>query len=181
MKNSLRWLFVLMISFSLTSLSYAKVQEHKIYRVKHVIDGDTFVLNTGDHVRLIGIDAPEMEDNAKLKRDILQRHLSEKAELAMGRLSYAYTKNLIGGKKIRIEFDKDKYDEYNRALVYAYLTNGTFVNGKIVDAGYAYLYPIKPNMKHLRKLERLYKSAREHHRGLWKESRPKSSPWFHNK
>jgi micrococcal nuclease len=179
MKTSLSCLLFLFLVFSFVSISYGKVQEHKIYRVQRVIDGDTFILNTGDHVRLIGIDAPEMEDNAKLKRDIEERHLSEKSEIAMGRRSYSFTKNLIAGKKIRIEFDKDKYDEYKRALVYAYLTNGTFINAKIIEAGYAYVYSVKPNLKHLRQFERLYKRARENHRGLWKESRPKSSQWFH--
>jgi micrococcal nuclease len=169
---------IVCLNFSIASICYGKVQEHKIYRVVRVIDGDTFKLANGDHVRMIGIDAPEKEDNPKLQRDIKERHLSKTAELAMGRQSYSFTKHLIEGKKIRLEFDKEKYDEYHRVLAYVYLTNGIFVNAKIIDAGYAYPYVVQPNIKQARLFNRFYMEAKDRHRGLWKDTQKKSIQWF---
>jgi len=46
-------LFLLLV----TELCVAQAQE--FVRVKRVVDGDTLVLQTGERVRLIGVDTPE--------------------------------------------------------------------------------------------------------------------------
>ncbi len=179
MKRSFRC-FCLLFFFSVSfiSLSDAKLQEHRIYRVARVIDGDSLKLDNGESIRLIGIDAPEIEDNAKLKKDLIEHHLTKSAELAMGRRAYLFTKRLVEGKKVRLEFDKDRHDNYQRALAYVYLTNGIFVNAKIIAEGYAYPYPIKPDIKYAKLLNRFYKEAKENHRGLWKKTSKTSSRFF---
>jgi micrococcal nuclease len=88
----------------------------------------------------------------------------------MGHKSYKFTQRLIEGKKVRLEFDQQKYDEYHRVLAYVYLTNGVFVNAEIVKSGYAYAYAIKPNLRYSKMLGKLYVDAREDRRGLWQNS-----------
>jgi endonuclease YncB( thermonuclease family) len=39
-----------------------EVQEPTSFKVQRIIDGDTFVLSTGERVRLIGIDTPERNE-----------------------------------------------------------------------------------------------------------------------
>lgn len=180
MKNWICSLLVLFIGLCITSICDAKVQAHRIYRVVRVVDGDTFKLNTGDYVRLLGIDAPEKENNAKLQRDIEKRNISKSAELAMGRKAYSFTNYLIAGKKVRLAFDNVRYDEYNRVLAYVYLTNGVFVNAKIIESGYAYPYSFKENSKYTKLFNKLYAEAREKRRGLWHKSGQKSFKWFSN-
>jgi micrococcal nuclease len=183
MRISFCWIFLIISLFLnsyFLSTSHAETQEHRLYRVLRVIDGDTIKLDNGENVRLIGIDAPELRDNAKLQKDLKERHLTKSVELAMGRRSYQFTKQLIEGKKVHLEFDKKKYDEYHRTLAYVYLPNGIFVNAQILSAGYAYAYIIKPDVRYAQLFRQLYSQAKEDRRGLWQEQKnsKKRLKWF---
>jgi micrococcal nuclease len=138
--------------------------------VKRVVDGDTLVLENGERVRLIGIDTPEMHESNKLYRDS-QRSQQDIATIKeLGRRAYVFTKDLMEGKRVSLEFDVEKYDKYSRLLAYVYLKeDGTFVNAKIVEAGFASLMTIPPNVKYADLFLKLYQEARKDKRGLWKE------------
>ena len=90
--------------------------------VYRVIDGDTFITNKGDKVRMIGIDAPEIPSLEGIK-------------------SKMYLYELIKGKTITLQ--KDNYshdkDKYGRLLRYVYL-NGQDVNLLMLKQGYAKQY-----------------------------------------
>ena len=93
-------------------------------RVTRVIDGDTFITNKGDRVRLIGVDAPELPSLRGIE-------------------SKMYLHELIDNKVVILERDgisKDK-DKYGRLLRYVYL-NKKDVNLQMLKSGYAkpYLY-----------------------------------------
>lgn len=136
--------------------------------VTRVVDGDTLILASGERVRLIGIDTPEMHDSDKLNRDAAgsRQRISEIKE--MGKRSYEFTKKLVEGKRVSLEFDVERYDKYKRLLAYVYLKDGTFVNAEIVKEGYASLMTYPPNVKYADLFLRLYRQARENKRGLWK-------------
>jgi micrococcal nuclease len=135
--------------------------------VKRVIDGDTLLLETGERVRLIGIDTPEMHESDKLYRDAQRSGRDISTIQKLGRLSYEFTKNLAQGKRVSLEFDVERYDKYDRLLAYVYLKDGTFVNAEIVRQGYASLMSIPPNVKYADLFLKLYQEARENRRGLW--------------
>jgi micrococcal nuclease len=137
--------------------------------VKRVIDGDTLLLENKERVRLIGIDTPEMHDSDKLLRDSKRSRQSMAEIKAMGRKSYEFTRRLLEGKRVRLEFDVEKRDKYNRLLAYIYLEDGTFVNAKIVEEGYASIMSFPPNIKYADFFVMLYRQARENKRGLWKD------------
>lgn len=136
--------------------------------VSRAVDGDTLKLANGERVRLIGIDTPEMHESDKLYRDAQRSHQTAQEIMALGRQSYAFTKKLVEGKRVRLEFDVEKYDKYDRLLAYAYLEDGTFVNAEIVKQGYASLLTIPPNVKYADLFQELYQEARENRRGLWR-------------
>ncbi len=136
--------------------------------VKRVVDGDTLVLESGERVRLIGIDTPEIHESAKLHRDAKRSKQDINTIQALGKESYEFTKNLVQGKRVSLEFDVDRYDKYKRLLAYVYLKDGTFVNAEIVKQGYASLLTFPPNVKYADLFEKLYQEARENKRGLWK-------------
>lgn len=173
----------LLINFSLYSAEPGKVyhsQESKFtipfgrsynyadILVKRVVDGDTLLLESGERVRLIGIDTPEMHESDKLYRDAHRTQQDIHAIQKMGRRAWEFTKNLVEGKRVSLEFDVEKYDKYDRLLAYVYLTDETFVNAKIVEEGYASLMTISPNVKYADLFLKLYHQARENRRGLWK-------------
>jgi micrococcal nuclease len=136
--------------------------------VSRVIDGDTIKLSNGERVRLIGIDTPEAYYSDKMARDSRRSGEDIKTIEAMGRKASEFTKSLVKGKRVRLEYDVDRYDRYGRTLAYVYLEDGTFVNAKIVEAGYAQVMTIPPNVKHADYFLELQRKARADNRGLWK-------------
>lgn len=140
-------------------------------RVAYVYDGDTVKLDNGEKVRFIGIDAPEAHDNDKLLRDVRRRHSDGRTQLAMGKQAARFVRSLLAGQQVRLEFDVEERDKYGRWLAYLYLSDGTFVNEKIIREGYAYPLTIPPNVRHARAFKRWFDEAREAKRGLWSNDR----------
>lgn len=136
--------------------------------VKRAVDGDTLELENGERVRLIGIDTPEMHESNKLYRDASRTGQDKAVILGLGRRAFGFTKNLAEGKRVRLEFDVEKRDRYNRLLAYVYLLDGTFVNAKIVEEGYGSLMTYPPNVKYADLFLKLYQEARQNQRGLWR-------------
>lgn len=135
--------------------------------VDRVVDGDTLKLSNGERVRLIGIDTPEVHYSQKLVRDAKKSGKDVKAIQALGSKASEFTKLLCDGKKVRLEFDVQKRDRYGRLLAYVYLEDGTFVNAKIIEEGYAQMLTIPPNVKHSDRFVELQRQAREKKKGLW--------------
>jgi len=151
------------------SWSFGRTYNYSDVLVTRAIDGDTLLLETGERVRLIGIDTPELHQSSKLVRDAERNKTSVSAIQQLGKRSYKFTKDLVEGKKVSVEFDVEKYDKYDRLLAYVYL-NGEpkiFVNAEIVKQGYASLMTIPPNVRYADLFQKLYKEARDNKRGLW--------------
>ena len=129
--------FLFILSCSVAS---GQLSEGVYYKVQRVIDGDTFVLYDEDghsyKIRLIGVNTPEAYD---------YKHVREEVG---GKEASAYTKNLIEGEYVRLEFDLEKYDRYNRVLAYVYLSNGKMLNALLVEKGYAEAVRYYPNVKY---------------------------------
>lgn len=149
-------------------LPFGRTYNYADILVKRVIDGDTLQLESGERVRLIGIDTPEMHESNKLYRDAGRTGQDKAVILGLGRRAFGFTKNLAEGKRVRLEFDVEKRDRYNRLLAYVYLLDGTFVNAKIVEEGYGSLMTYPPNVKYADLFLRLYQEARQNQRGLWR-------------
>jgi micrococcal nuclease len=122
--------------------------------VQRTVDGDTVLLTTGERVRYIGIDTPELHH----PRKPLQPYAREAKQ---------FNRNLVEGKTVRLEFDVQRYDRYRRLLAYVYLTDGTFVNAQLIRQGYAQILTIPPNVKYSELFLKYQQEARENNRGLW--------------
>lgn len=149
-----RGLYFLVILLSVRLFSETAFVQEWI-EVKRVNDGDTIVLQDGRHVRYIGINAPEIA------------HRDHKAE-AFGYAAKKYNQSLLRSKKIRMEFDKEKYDRYGRLLAYIFLLDGTFINKKMIEKGYAYALFRHPNVKYDRMLLQAQRDAMSAKHGLWR-------------
>ena len=149
MKRNIWWgLLILLILFLFFSIRFGynqkievaenKVNEDWVELIK-VVDGDTIIVKIDDKiesVRLIGIDAPEMEEKTKIKAIE----------------SKQYLENLLKNQKIYLEKDEtqDDRDIYNRLLRYIYLENGTLINKKMIEADMADEYTFKIPYKYQR-------------------------------
>lgn len=118
--------------------------------VARVIDGDTFELESGERVRLLGIDAPEKDEfYFKEARQELEK--------------------LVNHKKVLLEKDIENVDRYGRLLRYVY-ADGIFVNLYLVKNGYANAYVIRPNVRYLQNFLKAEKEAREKGIGIWEKA-----------
>lgn len=141
----------------------------KYFYVNRVIDGDTLKLSNGQKVRLIGVDTPEVHLSAKLLRDARRAGSDAAAIQKMGKRATQFTKDLVAGKQVRLEYDVTKRDKYNRSLAYVYLYDGTFVNARIIEEGFGQVMTIPPNVKYAGYFLKLERAARDSKKGLWGE------------
>ena len=124
--------------------------------VSRVVDGDTFeiAVNGGtDDVRMIGVDTPEtVKPGSPVE--------------CFGPQASEFTHRLLEGRTVRLEFDHERRDVYDRLLAYVYLGD-RFVNAELVGGGYARTLEIEPNTSHAPQLARLEEEAGAAGRGLW--------------
>ncbi len=140
--------------------------------VVRVIDGDTIVCRVGhrdEHVRLIGVDAPESQPNEKHFNDARRdrRHTPEEL-IEMGKESADFlTRLLPAGTRVGLEPDVQGRDKYGRVLAYVW-KGDTMGNAELLKAGMASIMTIPPNVRYADDFHRLQQQARKRRAGLWR-------------
>lgn len=152
-------------------LEQKDTKDKRAYLVKKVNDGDTFEVEIdgkSEKVRMLGIDTPEKWDSDKFERDLERTGKDKETIKKLGTLSSDFTTRLIRGKKVILMPDTkgDDKDRYGRLLRYVYLEDGTFVNLKIVEEGYANAYR-KFKVSKQNEFIQAENQAREKKKGLW--------------
>jgi len=141
--------------------------------VVEVVDGDTlYIKGTSSEktrVRLIGVDAPEMDPPS---------HWGDRAT--------AYTRGRLAGKQVTVKLDgTQSRDHYGRLLAYLYVTDSDNFNFDLIRDGQAYA-----DRRHGHSLRSQFEIAetesRKKGRGLWKEVRDDQQPewrkrWLRNR
>ncbi|HBG81476.1 TPA: hypothetical protein DDW69_01400 [candidate division CPR2 bacterium] len=145
---------VLFIIISLYSSQYDRSGVSDDVAVKKVVDGDTVILTNDEKVRYIGIDTPET------------KHPKKEIQ-CFGKEAAARNKELVEGKKVKLERDISERDKYGRLLRYVYLEDSTFVNLLLVKEGYARASTYPPDIKHQNDFLEAEREARGNNRGLW--------------
>jgi micrococcal nuclease len=113
------------------------VRQQQPVVVERVVDGDTLLLAGGQRVRLIGIDTPETK-----RPDLPVDPLGVEAT--------AFVQSLIADAPVRLEFDRERLDQYERLLAYVWLPDGRLLNEEIIRAGFSTAqtrYPYRQDMK----------------------------------
>ncbi len=123
-------------------------------KVLRVIDGDTLLIEGSRRVRLLGVDTPE----TKHPRLPPQPFGAEATE---------FTKQLVEEKTVRLVFDKERFDDYQRILAFVYIDERS-LNEELVLAGLATAetqYPFRSDIK--KRLLAAEKIAKEQGIGIW--------------
>jgi len=118
-------------------------------KVTRVIDGDTIVIDTGQHIRYIGMNTPELETN--------DCFATQAAEI---------NKTLVLGKEVRLEKDTSEVDKYGRLLRYVYIGN-EMINDDLVKDGSARVETVPPDIKYKQEFINSEKYAKENKLGFW--------------
>lgn len=121
-------------------------------KVTRIIDGDTFETETGEKVRLIGINAPEISD-------------------IFGQEAKQYLSHLILDKNVELQSDNisNDRDRYQRLLRYI-IVDGIDINKKMVSDGFAFAY-LKYHFSKSNDYEQAQIEARETNKGIWGDSK----------
>ena len=127
-------------------------------QVAGVIDGDTLRLGTGDVVRLIGIDTPELDHDGDVDRPY-------------AREARAALSNLLkrAGWRVHLKPGVDRHDRYRRLLAHAYTAQDGNLSEALLREGLAYQAMVAPNLGHLACYREAEREARAAARGLWSE------------
>lgn len=149
--------------FVLCSLSCSAIAEYAY--VKRVIDGDTVVLADETRVRLIGIDAPEIEN----------RDYAHRGE-PYGEESKQLLKKWVEGKSVDLRDGPEKEDRYHRRLAYLYLQDQALVNLQLVEAGAAEAYRKFPHPLQ-NDFFAAEKRAQDQKLGLWSIQKKQRNWW----
>lgn len=129
--------------------------------VQRVIDGDTIVIAGGKRVRLIGVDTPETKHPRRPPQPF-------------GAEATQFTRKMVGGRTVRLEFDRERYDRYQRILAYVYVDD-VLLNEALIRAGLGTAepqYPYRSDMK--RRFLKAEEQAQAESLGIWSRSNPVS-------
>ncbi|MFA5060271.1 MAG: thermonuclease family protein [Candidatus Omnitrophota bacterium] len=142
----------------------APVQWLKVDRVRST---DTLVLDNGQKVQLIGLNAIDVPQRKDVKRNSYNIIIEEVDPVAtLEEQGMDFVNSLLTGEKVRIELDAQTRNDDGIMLAYVFLEDGTFVNEKILSEGYAAFKTIPPNTKYEDVLRRAYQQARSEKRGI---------------
>jgi len=136
----------------------AQINQPGLYSIAKFVDGDTIAVNMNgavETIRFVGVDTPET-------------HKPNTPVQCYGELAAAYTKQLIGDNRVRLQADAldTNRDRYGRLLRYVYLPDGTLVEDKLIKNGYGFAYTLFPFEK-VDQFKADQEAAKAAHVGLW--------------
>ncbi|NTS76550.1 thermonuclease family protein [Catenovulum sp. SM1970] len=155
-KSLLSFFLLLMLPcYALANAKCSAASFDQTETITKVIDGDTVRLRDGSLVRLIGIDAPEMDfdDATKSEADALK--------------AKEYLAQLIGKKKVHLSFDQDFIDPYNRMLAHLYNDQGQNLQAAMLSAGLAKHWVIGANDQFWPCYKKAEIKARQAKQNIW--------------
>jgi len=156
--------YILLAAALLLAASFAEagtlstVGRDQWVKAERIFDGDTFMAKSGERVRLLGINAPEVIHETKPSQ-------------VFGKRSGALLRRLIQGRIVRLKTDREIRDVYGRLLAQVYLRDGTWINREMVRRGMAHVYTFTPNIRWASALAAAEKDARKKKIGIWATER----------
>lgn len=138
-------------------LFWQKTYQEEIGVVVKVVDGDTIELESGETVRYIGMDTPEISFPLTPIE-------------CYGPQSTEFNRSLLEGKEVVLKRDLKNRDKFGRLLRYVYVDD-IFVNLNLVEEGYARNLQVLPNVSFSRQFENAETKAQNDKKGIWNEEK----------
>jgi hypothetical protein len=119
-----KWTLYIIFILGVALLVFLFYSREEGWQVQSIKDGDTIVLSNGEEVRYIGVDAPEKS----------QPYFEEAKEA---------NRKMVEGKKVTLEYDVEKKDDYLRVLAYVWVLldsakgpDSLLVNAELIKQGW---------------------------------------------
>jgi len=129
--------------------------ESRGHIVTDVIDGDTIVVDDGVRVRLIGVDAPELDE-------------------CYGEKAHKYLTRILLNREVELRKDIVAEDPYGRLLRYVFLISddprrdNLLINKHLVERGYAQAYYTRENNQYYKRISIAENKAVKRNRAMWR-------------
>ncbi len=123
-------------------------------QVRHVVDGDTLVLDSGETVRLAGINTPELGQNGQPDQP-----LAAAATRAL--------RGLVGAGTVVLEEATEREDRYGRTLAYLTTADGRSIQAQLLRRGLASAVAVSPNVRYLQRYAESERAALAEKSGIW--------------
>lgn len=134
---------------------------HKTVTLKYINDGDTVTLDTGQLVRFIGINTPEIN------------HLNKRQSQPFALAAKALLEEKVKiGDKLHLLFDQTRFDKYGRLLAYVFTQTGTNLGLLQLRAGFARHWVIGKNDLFWQCFQKAERQARLTKKGVWADFSP---------
>ncbi len=152
-----RFFFALLIMVFPIAEASCPITEGGYFEVKsaYAIDGDTIVLADGRHLRLIGVNTPEIGRKGKADQPLAVKALEQTEEF------------LNAAGSLLISTGSESHDRYGRLLAHVSNQQGESLEEILVALGLAYHIAIPPNLDFVRCLSAAEQRAKAEQRGLW--------------
>ena len=122
--------------------------------VAKFVDGDTLILDSGETIRLAGINTPEMATDSRPAEPLaLEARKVLASQLADG--------------QVLIEDAPQPHDRYGRTLAYLFRIDGASVQEALLRKGLASAVAISPNDRYLDRFIQAEQTAYRAERGIW--------------
>ena len=160
--NNLVFSYVLkiLIFLVLCSAVYAdtctKESSASLASIKRVIDADTLELSTGERIRLIGVDAPELG-----RRGQADEPFSREGKRALEQKLESHN------HRVWVQPGEEPKDRYDRLLADLFFEDGRSVQGWLLEQGWVMQVFIAPNLRYSDCLSIDEQKARQQGIGIW--------------
>jgi endonuclease YncB( thermonuclease family) len=130
--------------------------ESELVKVRYAHDGDTVVLQDGTHVRLVGINTPEVAEEGQPAEPLAIRARDHLRQLLFQHRN-----------QVQLLYGEQRQDRYGRSLAYLWLPDGTNIAAELLNEGLGWLVAIPPDLQFLDCLQKSEAAARTAQRGVW--------------
>ncbi len=124
------------------------------HRVTHVVDGDTVHFAGGDKVRLIGVNAPEMNHDGR-PAEPLAREATEAL------------REWVDDRTVLVQDGEDGRDRYGRRLAHLFDLDGNSIESMLLRRGLGFHVAVAPNVALVDCLQAAEREAAAAGRGVW--------------
>ena len=125
-------------------------------RASNIYDGDTIEMKSGEKIRYLGINSPEVAH----KRGERDQPYGQEATRANSRM--------VGNRTVQLKLDGETRGRYGRTLAYVFSGN-RFVNAELLKLGMAKYYSPGGDIRYTRLFKACQYLAQEKKLGIWKK------------
>lgn len=133
-------------------------------------DGDTITLEDGRKVRYIGLDTPELMGKASTVDEPGSHEATDR------------NKQLVVGRKVRLEYDVEKQDRFGRTLAYVWIQDASgkdlMVNEVLLREGMGSVFPFAETHRYAEVFGKAQAAARRAAVGIWKTPWVGTAPYY---